>query len=434
MLAVLLMGMILLGVPFTAMAAPDENSGKVMVIELSGNVESGLASYMERSIEQAEAAGADWILVEMDTPGGSVEAAQEIKAALYGTKIPKAVLVKNQAISAGAYIALCCDKIGMMPGSTIGDAEMLLNGVRADEKYLGPWREEFASIAEDKGRDPEIARAFVDRDIAIEGIIEEGKLLTLTPQRALELGFSDVSTSGREEFLNWLGMENPQLLYSEETKSEKIARMLTNPVLAPVLLSFGIILVVVELVTPGLGVAGIAGVILLAAYFGGHMMAGMASWVALLLFLVGIVLCIIEIFTPGFGIFAVGGIICIGASIFFTTPDLATAIRYITVMLLIILICVPILIKVLSRYHFFDRFMVRKTMQGTEAGNEVIVDYVGRYGTAMTVLRPAGTVELEDGTRVDVVTQGDYIEKGEPVQIIRKDGTWLVVEKRRNVE
>ncbi len=164
------------------------------------------------------------------------------------------------------------------------------------------------------------------------------------------------------------------------------------------------------------------------------MIAGMANWIALLLFLVGIILCAIEILTPGFGIFAAGGVICIAVSIFFTTPDIATAIRYITVMLLIIVICVPILMKLLGKYHFFDRFMVKKTMKDTEAASEKIADYIGQYGTALTVLRPAGTVELENGIRVDVVTQGDYIEKGEPVQVIRKDGTWLVVEKRRNVE
>ena len=162
----------------TSVAFADEAPQKVMIITVDDAVELGLSSYLERNIATAEEQGADLIILELDTPGGRVDAAQDIKRILYGCDIETVALVKDQALSAGAYIAMCCDRIAMMPGSTLGDAEMLINGQRADEKYLGAWREEFAAIAEDKGRDPEIAKAFVDRDIEIEGIVEEGKLLT----------------------------------------------------------------------------------------------------------------------------------------------------------------------------------------------------------------------------------------------------------------
>lgn len=79
--------------------------------------------------------------------------------------------------------------------------------------------------------------------------------------------------------------------------------------------------------------------------------------------------------------------------------------------------------------------MVRErltTEDGYVAGRQEQSSYVGQFGTAATTLRPSGTVELEDGTRIDVVTVGEFIEKGEPVQVVRKDGTWLVVEKRRS--
>lgn len=164
------------------------------------------------------------------------------------------------------------------------------------------------------------------------------------------------------------------------------------------------------------------------------MIAGMASWFALLLFLAGLILCFIEILTPGFGIFALGGIGCIIGSIFLTTPDVATAVKYLAIILLVMVICAPILFKLFSKSRFFERLMVRErltTEEGYVAGRQEQADYVGQYGVAITTLRPAGTVELEDGTRIDVVTRGEYIEKGEPVQVTRKDGTWLVVEKRR---
>jgi membrane-bound serine protease (ClpP class) len=188
---------------------------------------------------------------------------------------------------------------------------------------------------------------------------------------------------------------------------------------------------------PGIGVLAVAGILLLALYFGGHMIAGMASWFALLLFLAGIILCVLEILIPGFGIFALGGIGCIVGSIFLTTPDMATALKYLAIVLLIMVVAAPILLKLFSKSKVFDRLLVRErltTEDGYVAGRKEQAAYIGRYGTAATTLRPAGTVELDDGTRIDVVTAGEFIQKGEAVQVVRKDGTWLIVEKRRTQE
>ena len=428
---ILLLYCILGMVPMAWANAPPQ---KIMVITVDNAVESGLASYLERNVAAAKEKHVDILILELDTPGGRVDAAQDIKRILYNSDMETVALIKDHALSAGAYIALCCDKIAMMPGSTLGDAEMLINGTTADEKYLGPWREEFAAIAEDKGRDPEIAKAFVDRDMELDGIVEKGKLLTLTPQRAIELGMADVLVNDRKELLEWLNGENAELFYSEMTGAERFTRIITHPNVAPFLLSLGVLCLIGEAFTPGIGVFAVAGVVLLSLYFGGHMIAGMASWFALLLFLAGLILCFIEILTPGFGIFALGGIGCIIGRIFLTTPDVATAVKYLAIILLVMVICAPILFKLFSKSRFFERLMVRErltTEEGYVAGRQEQADYVGQYGVAITTLRPAGTVELEDGTRIDVVTRGEYIEKGEPVQVTRKDGTWLVVEKRR---
>lgn len=432
--------MCIVGVVPGAFANPEVSADSidcVMVIPIEGEVELGLASYLERNIIQAKEAGADFIILALDTPGGRVDAAQDIKRILHDCEISTVAFVKDQAISAGAYIALCCDTIIMAPGSTIGDAEMRINGERADEKYLGPWREEFASIAEEKGRDPEIAKAFVDRDIAIDGIIEAGKLLTLTPQRAVELGFAEAIVEDEAALLQYLGAEQAQILYGMLTGAEKITRLVTSSSVAPVLLAAGILSLLFEFVTPGVGIFAIAGTLLLALYFGGHMIAGMASWFALLLFIVGIILCFVEILVPGFGIFAIGGIGCIVGSIFLTTPDIITAVKYLVIVLVILAVCAPILLKLFSKSKSFDRLLVRDrltTEDGYVAGRQEQANYIGAFGIAATTLRPSGMVELTDGTRLDVVTRGEFIEKGEPVQVVRKEGTWLVVEKRRTQE
>jgi len=433
----LLFCMCAIGFVPAALANPEIEQGAfdcVMMIPVDDVVELGLSSYLERNIARAEDVQADAIVLVLDTPGGRVDAAQDIKRILYSTDIHTIAFVKDQAISAGAYIALCCDEIIMAPGSTIGDAEMLINGERADEKYLGPWREEFAAIAEDKGRDPEIAKAFVDRDIAIEGVIEAGKLLTLTPQRAIELGMADGMVKDETALLESMGAADARIVYGEMNGAERITRFVTNPNVAPLLLAAGILLLAIEFVTPGVGIFAILGIILLALYFGGHMIAGMASWFALLLFVVGIILCFIEILVPGFGIFAIGGIGCIVGSIFLTTPDVITAVKYLTIVLVAMAVCAPIILKLFSKSKLFDRLLVRErltTEGGYVAGRQEQADYIGACGVAATTLRPSGTVELEDGTRIDVVTRGEFIEKGEPVQVVHKEGTWLVVEKRR---
>ena len=225
---------------------------------------------------------------------------------------------------------------------------------------------------------------------------------------------ADIIVNSREELLTWLSAENAELLYSEMTAGERITRFITHPNVAPILLALGILCLIGEFFMPGIGVLAVSGIALLSLYFGGHMIAGMASWFALLLFLAGIILCFIEILTPGFGIFALGGIGCIVGSIFLTTPDLATAIKYLAIVLLIMVVCAPILLKLFSKSRFFERLLVKErltTEDGYIAGRKEQADYIGKFGIAATTLRPAGTVELEDGTRIDVVTRGEFIEK-----------------------
>ena len=237
--------------------------------------------------------------------------------------------------------------------------------------------------------------------------------------------------------LESIGAKDARIVHGEMNGAEKITRFVTNPNIAPVLLAGGLLLLVLEFAAPGIGMFAIGGIILLALYFGGHMIAGMASWFALLLFVVGIILCFIEILIPGFGIFAIGGLGCIVGSIFLTTPDLATAVKYLAIVLLIMAVCAPIIFKLFSKSKLFDRLLVRErltTEDGYVAGRKEQADYIGANGIAATTLRTSGTVELNDGTRIDVVTRGEFIEKGEPVQVIQKEGTWLVVEKRRTQE
>ncbi len=416
---------------FTAPMAYGEEQ-QVVVLEVTEEINDGLRDYLVRNFAMAEEMNAALIVLEMDTPGGQVSSAGDIKKAIYELDIPIVCLVKNQALSAGAYLALACDEIAMLPGTTIGDAEVRIGSEKADEKYISAWREEFAAMAELRGRDQDIARAFVDSDVEIPGIIAKDKLLVLTANKAYELGYCEYRVDGLAELLAAKDLANAEIIRGEHTTGEKLARFLSSSTVAPILLSGGVICLFLEFMTPGIGVFLLLGIACLGLYFGGSVLAGMASWIAVLLFIVGVILCLIELLMPGFGVFGIGGLGAIVVSIFLSTPDMYTAIKYTAIMLIALVVMLPVFFKIAKKSKFFDKLTVKNeltTEEGYVSRNPELEKFVGAKGTALTVLRPAGTMMTANGKRLDVVTKGDFIEQDEAIQVVGIEGTWLIVQK-----
>ncbi|MFZ5946036.1 MAG: NfeD family protein [Bacillota bacterium] len=425
LLSILLTSLLVL--PVTA-----ETPKKVMVIPIEKAVEKGLAAFVQRAFSEAEKENVDFIILELDTPGGRIDAAKEIKDVIMKSEIPTAALVKSHALSAGSYIALASDHIAMQPGSTLGDAEPRVGSERADEKILSAWKADLATVAEAHGRDPEIAKAFADRDMEIEGIIEKGKLLTLTPKDAVRLGMADYEVANRQELLKTLGLENSQIITANPTIAEKISRLVTNPLVAPVLLTIGIAGIVIEIMTVGFGLFGVIGLASLALFFGGHLFAGFSGWEAVLLFLLGLILMVIEAFAPGFGIFGIGGLLAFITSIFLVSPSFEAALISLTIAIIGTTILVLLSMKFLTARNFWKRIILGNklgTEEGYVASKIELNQYINLEGTALTILRPAGTVELDDGTRLDVVSGGEYIEKESRIKILKVEGNRIVVKK-----
>lgn len=412
--------------------AVSDTAKKVMVIPLEKTVEKGLSSFIARAFNEAEKENVDLIIIEIDTPGGRIDAAIEIKNVIMGSDIPTVALVKSQALSAGSYIALACDTIAMQPGSTLGDAEPRIGNERADEKTLSAWRKELATVAEANNRNPEIAQAFADRDIEIEGVIEKGKLLTLTPKEAVELGMADYEVKNREELLTKLGLENAQIISSDPTSAERISRFITNPYVAPILLTIGIAGIIIEILTVGFGLFGVIGILSLILFFAGHLIAGFSGWEAVLLFVLGLIFMIIEAFSPGFGIFGIGGLLAFITSIFLVSPSFETALISLTIAIIGTIILVLLSMKFLTTRKVWKRIILGNklvTEEGFVASRQDLKDYIGQEGTAVTILRPAGTMELDNGTRLDVVTSGEFIEKDSRIKIIKVEGNRIIVKK-----
>lgn len=423
----LLLEMILIFFSPLAFAAP---TNTVYVIPIEGTIDSGQAKFIARVYRDAEKMQADMVILEIDTPGGLVEAAKEIKDNILNSSIPTTAFVKGGAISAGALVTLACQKIAMVPGSTIGAAEPRIGMERADEKYVSYFAKEMAATAEVNGRRTDIAEAMVDRDRKIEGLIDEGKLLTLTYQEAQKYGYADYIVNDRGGLLAELDLSQAEIKEIKLSLSEQVMRIVTNPYVAPFLLMIGIAGIVIEVFTIGWGIAGSIGIISLALYFGGNIMAGFTGWEAILLFLLGLILLSVEAFVPGFGVPGIGGIICLFASIILAAPSWETGIISLIFAIVGTIILLLLSFKILRKRKFWNRLILDtkyKKEDGYIPQAKDLSQYIGYSGIAYTTLRPAGTVVLEDGTRLDVVTAGEFITKGERIEVIAVEGIRIIV-------
>ena len=429
---------------------PAQSKAVVYVAPIEGIIDLGLAPFVRRVVEEAEKSGAAAVILKINTFGGRVDAAVLIRDTLLGAKVKTVAFIDKRAISAGALISLACHVMAMGDGGTIGAATPVqLGGQRAgtqptDEKTLSYVRKEFRSTAEFRKRPPVIAEAMVDPDVAIPGLVEKGKLLTLTTNEALEHKLADFRADTVEEILKRLGLEGAEVRSVSENWAEQLVRFLTHPILSSLLMTVGMLGIIVELRTPGFGVPGALGITSLALFFWGHWLVRLAGWEEILLVFVGLVLLAVELFLiPGFGITGILGILgliagltlsLIGAGA--TAEIVIGAITRVALSLLVALAASVVLLRFLPRLPF-GRQLILHTGLGADTGYasapESDRQWLGKRGTAVSPLRPAGIADI-DGKRVDVVSQGEWIDAGTPITVIRVDGNRIVVSHAQRSE
>lgn len=406
------------------------SNDKVYVIPLEETVEKGLSQFIKRSIKEAKSEHVDHIVLEINTPGGSVDAAMEIADILRETDIPVTAFINRRALSAGAYIALNADQIYMAPGGKIGSAAVIdLEGNEADKKIQSVWLSEMKESAEQNGRNPKYALAMADKDIDLhEYGAGKGQLLTLDSKQAVEVGYAEGIASDRDELLEKLGLKHATVLQSEESFAEKFARFITNPIVVPILLSIGSLGLIVELYSPGFGVAGTMGIASLLLFFYGHLVAGLAGMEAVILFIIGIILIIAEFFVPG-GIVGILGFASIIVSFYIASGDFIHMTISLLIAAVVSVAASILLVKVFGkRMNIFKKLILRDSTS-TESGyvsNTTRHELVGKTGVAMTVLRPSGTAIIDD-ERLDVVTEGGYIGAKKHVKVVKVEGSRIVV-------
>jgi membrane-bound serine protease (ClpP class) len=285
------------------------------------------------------------------------------------------------------------------------------------------------SAAETSHRDPKYALAMADKTVDLPEVgAADGELLTLDAKTAESVNYSEGTVNSMEDLLQRIGLENAEVVNVEESFAETLARFITNPVVVPILLSLASLGLVVELYSPGFGVAGSIGLASLLLFFYGHLVAGLAGYETLILFIIGIGLIVAEFFLPG-GIAGILGLGAVIGSILMAGGNVVTMGISLLIALTVAIIAMVVFVKVFGkRMNFFNKIIL-KDSTNTESGyvsNVNRLELIGATGVTKTPLRPSGTVIIDD-ERIDAVTEGGFIAPNRPVKVVKVEGSRTIV-------
>lgn len=435
--------LVCLGASDVRRAAAQTSAPVVYVVPINGMIDLGLAPFLSRTIGEAKEAGAAAVLLDINTFGGRVDAAVAMRDTLLNSPVRTIAFVNQRAISAGALIALACETVVMTQGGTIGAAAPVLDGAGeskpADEKTVSYVRKEFRATAEVRNRPPEFAEAMVDADVEIAGVIVKGKLLTLTTSEALGHKVAELTAPTIDAALEAAGIPRADVRYASQTWAETFVRFLTNPIISSLLMSLGLLGLLVEIRTPGFGVPGMIGLFSLGLFFWGHWIVRVAGWEELLLVSIGVLLLALEVFVfPGVTVAGIAGVVMLVAGLGMTlvgagatTSIIFGALGRVAISLLLAMAAAFALLRVLPKLPFGRRLVLATGMQadlGYVSAPESDHRWLGRTGTALSPLRPAGFAEI-DRARVDVVSDGGFIDAGAAIEVSRVDGNRIVVRR-----
>jgi membrane-bound serine protease (ClpP class) len=441
------------------------NSRKPIIYEVNINSEINTTSriFLSKGLREADRIQADIVLLHLNTYGGTVVDADSMRTAILYNRIPVYVFIDNNAASAGALISIACKKIFMRPGANIGAATVVegTTGEQAPDKYQSYMRSMIRSTAEMHGkdtiivgkdttyrwvRDPLIAEAMVDDRVYIPNLIDSGKVLTLTAQEALRVGYCDGIADNINELLTThLAYTDYQIIKYEASFYDRLMGFLTNPGFQAFLIMIIIAGIYFELQSPGVGFPSIAAITAALLYFTPLYLDGLLQNWELIIFIIGIILVLLEIFViPGFGVTGISGIFLIGMGLVFALldndwfsfkqvemPDITRSILTVLSGMLLSLISVLYLSSRIG-----EKGMFRKIALTTDLENSVSVDLndnqlLGQTGEAMTDLRPSGKIMLNNEMYDAISTQG-FISSGAKVVVIKFENMQLYVDQVRN--
>jgi membrane-bound serine protease (ClpP class) len=467
-----------------------QEAKEVYVIPIKGEIDRALTIFIRRGIQEAERADASTIIFEIDTFGGRVDSALQITTLIGSLDdietvafVPATPEGTGVSWSAGSLISFSCDRIYMAPGTSMGAAAPVYQTTQgmeaAPEKTVSAVRAQMAALAEKNGYPKGIALAMVDMDVELievylggklevstttdlpdlerrareQGLTLEkgkvispsGKLLTLTAGEAERYGVSSATVANLDALYDILGIPSASVSKLEVSAPDRIVSVITGAAVTSILVLVGLAALYLEITSPGFGVPGTIAIIAFLIIFLGGALLGTVGSLEIILFLLGIVLLVIEIFLiPGFGVTGVSGIILMITALVLSRQEFIIPrvpwqwdiflrnLRNVGFGFAGSLVLLIFLLRIFPRTPGLKRLILESsedTMAGyTVQGPESSALLTGRRGTAVTTLRPAGKADFE-GEILVVETDGEFIERGSPVEVIEVSGNRILVRR-----
>ena len=430
----------------TGVLSAQQTQKKVFTFAIDQDIDPGMNRRVKLAIDQAEALKVDVILIEMDTYGGAVTDADEIRTRILESKIPVYVFINKDAASAGALISIACDSIYMAPGASIGAATVVngTDGAAAPDKYQSYMRSMMRSTAEATGRNPQIAEAMVDEKLVVPGISDSSSVITFSVTEAIQNGFCEGEYTSAKEILAAQGLQSAEIIAYEEKTVDTIISFFLSPAVSGILILLIIGGIYFELQTPGVGFPLAVALTAALLYFIPYYLNGLAENWEILAFVIGIILLVVEFFIiPGFGVFGVAGIVLtLGGLVLGMLPnqafdfELVPSSQLFGALLTVILAALAgvgmvfWLTPKVNEWGAFKHLTLASTQDRSQGytSSTYTEDMLGKTGTVHSRLRPSGKVEIE-GEIYDAYSRGEFLEQGESIEVISTEGTSLRVKK-----
>ena len=442
-----IMKRILLSVIFALSVLSSSASDSLAVlyrIRLDGDIDPASQRLVVLGLDKARKAGADYVMLDLNTYGGAVNAADSIRSAILNYEKPVVAYVNMQAASAGALISIACDSIYMKTGSSIGAATVVdQSGNVMPDKYQSFMRGMMRSTAQANGRDPRIAESMTDT----------ANVLSMTPSEAVAVGYCEGICENITEVAHSVIGSDEFIIKSMEddmTWLDKLIQFLLNPLLQSIFMMMIIGGIFVEIRTPGIGLPLLTAVIGALLYFAPGYLGHVVSYWEIILFIAGLVLIAVEIFVlPGFGVAGITGIIAVIVALTFAMVDNlelfhwdgSLNLRPIIQPLGIVVISAAAaifgsvwLVRILYSTRSFDHIALRQEMKAEDGFTGVVSgleDLVGKEVTVFSDMRPGGKVKTIDGRILEATLKfGGFASKGETLKVLSAEQGRVYCEKQ----
>jgi len=400
-------------------------SAPVVVVPISGMVDDGMAHLVQRAVAQANDDHAAAIVLDVDSDGGLVEAAQDIRGAIFSAHEPVYAFVERRAFSSASLITLSASRIFMAPGSAIGSAEPHPD----TPETVSAVKALFVSTAQRNHRPQQLAAAFVDKSIDVPGYKTPGTFLTLSAQDAVKTGMADAIEPSLDAALAAEHLADASRVTPQYTWGEELARFANTIEISTLLLTIGSLGLIIEMQTLH-GIAGSIGVLALGLFFGTHVYAGFSNGLVIALALAGLLGILWELHVvPGHGIPGIlGGLALLAAVLLaFGFPFFFIAVETVSTSIILTAICFALLTRVFPENAWMRRLALVEAQGPEYVTSSDFSSLQGKTGVAASYLRPAGVAQI-DGKRVDVLTEGEFIASGTPIRVTRVEGARVFVE------